>query len=477
MSDNKVYFHDTSFRDGTQSLWAMYQNYGMWEAVAPLMDEAGFECIEVEHWGISMLFMSQYNEPPWARYRLIEESFKKTPLMIPTFGMIHNNLEGPASSAAMHRFQMQMAQKIYKGKVKKAFFICNDRDELQNEYPTAFPIMRDEGIEPIPYICFTVLPRLTDEYMGRMTKEIAEKYKPHQIVLKDVGGLLTPERAKTLIPTMIKNANGIPIGLHSHGMSGYNEAVCVEAMKLGVRHFQTCIPPLANGPSHPNIFNVAHNARVLGLDPQINEEPLRIASERLTQIAQAENLPIGAPVLYDERVYQHKVPGGVISNLQNQLNQMDMGDQIDEVLDEIPTILEELGHPIMVTPHSQFVVTQAAMNVAMGSRWEEIPDCMIEYAMGYYGVEDTDLDNMDPELKEKLLNDPRAEGIVEKWAKHREKVANETIEDIRAEFGMEEGSTDEDLLLKMGYATEDLLAQSYPPPKTYTFDEDNQLVE
>jgi hypothetical protein len=83
---------------------------------------------------------------------------------------------------------------------------------------------------------------------------------------------------------------------------------------------------------------------------------------------------------------------------------------------------------------------------------------------------------MDPALKEKLLNDPRAEGIVEKWAKHREKVANQTIEDIRAEFGMEEGSTDEDLLLKMGYVTEDLLAQDYPEPKTYKFDEDNKLV-
>ena len=85
--------------------------------------------------------------------------------------------------------------------------------------------MREEGIEPIPYLCYTVLPRLTDEVMGRLTKEVAEKYNPVQIVLKDVGGLLTPERAKTLIPTMIENANGIPIGLHSHGMSGFNETI------------------------------------------------------------------------------------------------------------------------------------------------------------------------------------------------------------------------------------------------------------
>jgi len=466
MSDNKVYFHDTSFRDGAQSLWAQWVTYGMWEAVAPLMDEAGFESVEVEHWVKSTQFMAQYNEDPWIRFRLIEKNFQKTPLMVPTFGMIYG-LQGPASSAAMHQFNMRMINKIYKGKVKKAFVICCTRDELKDEYPIEFPIMRAEGIEPIPYIAYSVLPRLTDEYYGRITKEISEKYKPVQLVLKDVDGLLTPERAKTLIPTMIKNASGIPIALHSHGMSGFNEAVAVEAMKMGIRHFQTCIPPLASGASHLNVFNVAHNARVLGLEPIINEEPLRIASERLTKIAKEENLPIGVPRLYDEKTYKHKVPGGVISCLQNQLMQQDMADRLDEVLDEIPRILEELGEPMMITPHSQFVVTQATLNVDLG-RWVEFPDCMIEYAMGFYGTEDTDLENMDQNLKDKLLSDPRAKDIAEKWATHREKVATETLEDIKAQYGMENAS-DEELLLRMNYATDELLAKTYPPPKTYSF--------
>ena len=231
--------------------------------------------------------------------------------------------------------------------------------------------------------------------------------------MEDVGGLLTPERAKTLLPGMIKNANGIPLELHMHGMSGFHEAVAVEAMKMGIRRFQTCVPPLADGSSLPSCFNIAHNARVLGLKPQLNEEPLRVVEERLTKIAKEEGYAIGTPRLYDERIYQHRVPGGVIANLEFQLKQLGLHHRLDEILDEIKQIVIDLGYPVQMTPHSQFIVTQATMNVALGERYKEFIDAMTEYAMGIYGVEDTGVDIMDQKLKDKFLNGPNAKRIAE----------------------------------------------------------------
>jgi pyruvate/oxaloacetate carboxyltransferase len=123
----------------------------------------------------------------------------------------------------------------------------------------------------------------------------------------------------------------------------------------------------------------------------------------------------------------------------------------------------------MITPHSQFIVTQATMNVAMG-RWEQFIDGMIGYAMGIYGVEDTGLANMDQNLKDKLLSDPRSKAIDEKWTNYLERRETETIEEVKVEYGMENAS-DEDLYMKLQGITEaDLkLASTLPPPKTYSF--------
>jgi oxaloacetate decarboxylase alpha subunit len=357
---------------------------------------------------------------------------------------------------------------LYKGRWKKALLISNTRDELENDFPKMVPLYREMGIDVIPYVAYTVSPRHTDEYYADHIEKL-HPFKPAGICLKDVGGLLTVERAKTLIPTFMKAAKGLPVEIHSHGMSGNNEAVFVEAMKLGVRKFQTCIPPLSNGSSHPNIFNVIKNAKTLGLETNIDEEPLRIASERLTAIAKLEGLPIGAPVLYDESVYSHKVPGGVISVLQVQLDQMGILHKLDEVLEEIPRITEELGHPVMITPHSQFIVSQAAVNVATGERYKEILDCMIEFALGLYGVEDAGVPYMDPNIKDMFLSHPNAKKIAEKWELDQEESTKDIpVEKIKAKYGMENAS-DEDFWCNFYLCLDDVkrIRAAGKPPKTY----------
>ncbi|MBI2180874.1 MAG: hypothetical protein HYU31_08655, partial [Deltaproteobacteria bacterium] len=152
--------------------------------------------------------------------------------------------------------------------------------------------------------------------------------------LKDPGGLLTPDRLKTLVPIIFKNAGGIPVELHTHCTTGLGPLCCLEAVNLGIKIVNTALPPLADGSSNPSLFNVAKNLRALGYKTLIDEESLKPVSDHFTYIAKREGFPIGAPVEYDYSQYQHQVPGGMISNLRFQLRKVGMEHKIDQALEE-----------------------------------------------------------------------------------------------------------------------------------------------
>ena len=154
------------------------------------------------------------------------------------------------------------------------------------------------------------------------------------------------------------------------------------------------------------MFNVASNARLLGIFGRSSTRRCSApVAERLTAIAKQEKLPIGAPSEYDYAQYIHQVPGGVISNLKHQLAELRIQHRLDEVLEESVQVRKDLGYPIMITPHSQFVVTQAAINVATGERYKLVIDELILFAQGVYG-EDSGYTWMDQNLKDRLLGMP-----------------------------------------------------------------------
>jgi oxaloacetate decarboxylase alpha subunit len=216
--------------------------------------------------------------------------------------------------------------------------------------------------------------------------------------------------------------------------------VYLEALKLGVRTLHTAVPPLANGSSQPSVFNVARNARLMGYSTSVDIERLRPVEERLTAIAKQEKLPIGAPLEYDYGQYIHQVPGGVISNLRHQLAELRLQHRLDEVLEESVQVRKDLGYPIMITPHSQFVVSQSAINVAMGERYKVVIDELILFAQGVYG-EDSGYTWMDPNLKDRLLGTQRANELA---ARRRKDV---TLKELRETLGGT-GVSDEEFLLR-----------------------------
>lgn len=444
MSEKKVLFSDTTFRDGAQSMWSMHMTHGIVDAVATQMDHAGYHYIEVPAHGVFFKMVVRYlKENPWDMMHLFKNKITRTKKMIPIQDSV-SLLEEPEPKAMVRFFHELNAR--HTG-AKRFFYMANTRNELDRYYPYVVPWAREMGMEFQPLICYYPSPRTTDAYYADLTRRLMA-YEPEALWLKDAGGLLTVERLKTLLPAIQKEARGVPIDIHTHGMSTNSGRVIVAAMEMGIDVVQTCVPPLANGCSHVSIYNAMHNAKVLGLKHNMADvDALKEAERRLRMIGKLEGLPEGVPLEYDHGIYSHQVPGGVIENLRTQLTQLGIPDKLDEVLDEVVRIIEDLGYPIMITPASQFIVSQAAVNVSTGERYKEVLDCMIETALGVWGWEDAGVPWMDPNVKDRFLSHPNAK-VLEKKYKDRQELENEegSVEKFRKRYGMTHAS-DEDFML------------------------------
>jgi oxaloacetate decarboxylase (Na+ extruding) subunit alpha len=464
MGKQKVEFYDTTIRDGSQSLWAMEMRYGTLDQVAHLLDEAGYSHIEVPVAATYAKHQVRFlKENPWDIAHLMGRKITKTEkhlFILDSVDLLENG-----EPKAVVRLYYQLAFKA--ARANRTMYMANTRNELDRHYPWVVPMARDLGLHFQSGLCYYPSPRLTDEYYANLTKRVMA-YKPDGFWLKDAGGLLSVERIKTLLPAIQKEAKGVPINLHTHGMSTNQGRVVVEAMKLGIDGIHTCVPPLASGSSHVSIFNAMHNAHVLGIEHNItNVAALEEVERRLRLIGRIEGFPEGVPLEYDESVYKHQVPGGVISNLRTQLGQLHIADKLDEVLDEVVRIIEDLGYPIMITPASQFIVSQAAVNVAIGERYKEILDCMIETALGVWGWEDAGVPWMDPNVRDRFLSHPNAKIISAVYEKKKEIMASEgDLNKIRASLGLV-NATDEEFILHYMLKGDRDIKQIRKPYKSY----------
>ena len=446
----KVRFVDTTLRDGQQSLWAYNMRTGMMVPVAEQMDRAGFEAIELGGPVELPKCIKELREDPWERYRLIIPKFKKTPLRL-----IHGTRSGFAIyPEALHQLYDTCMANVGVTEVR-----ISDSWNDPADWSWRVKQAKNAGLKPIINLIYTVSPRHTDAHFAEKTRE-AIKLGVYRVILKDPGGILTPERTKTLAPAVMNAAGDTTVELHTHCTTGLGTLCCLEAIKSGMTNINAAIPPLADGSSNPSVFNVAMNARALGYKTLLDEEPLRAVTKFLTACAKQDNLPIGKTPEYDYGQYVHQIPGGMISNLRYQLGRVGMGGKIEQTLDEAARVRAEFGYPIMVTPLSQFVGSQAAINVIVGERYREVTDQTIEYAMGIWGKEGAEL--MDPNVKEQILNRPRAKEIAER--PH----PTDSLQELRRKYGGS-GASDEDVLLRFFSSREDVeRMRAAGPPRTYS---------
>jgi len=449
-SDNKLQLVDETLRDGTQSLWGMMMGYHMLEPVVGEIGECGFSTIDIPMNIAHMVICTRFfKEDPRDTFRMMGEKLKNTKSNVIMGGL---GASLGVSAQAENKTVVRMFQEQFKDwvpAINQAMLICCTEDEVKNTMPSLFPTWRNMGIEPIPYLAIGHGPRHTEEYYAGQVKEIVEKYQPISLCIKDVDGLLTPERIRKLVPAMQAEADGTPLEFHMHGMNGLNTYNAVVGIELGVNKYTTCVPPLANGSSHMSVYDVVKNAVQMGLEHSIDLEKCKIVEDRLRKIGKAFGHPVDNHHLpFDLTCYQHQIPGGVISNTTTQLEQLGLSDKLQDVLEEIPRILVDLGHPVMITPFSQFIVTQAVLNVQVG-RWEECLDSCVEFAAGIYGVEDSGVNYMDQNLKDKLLSLPQAKKIMENADNLIDYINSEPSEaECKKKLGLPPSASREEFVMK-----------------------------
>ncbi len=402
-------------------------------------DRAGYISLELTSSSYFKKMVRELKEDPWQRIRQVASRLPNTPLRIMTSRINTFNYDPPS----MFRRFLQLIGEAGIREIR----LLDPWNEVEG-FRWRVELARECGLEPILSVTYSVSPRHTDAHFAERIRAAAAM-PVKRLCLKDPGGLLTPERARSLIPVFMEAAGKIPVELHVHCTTGLGPLVALEAIKLGVYSVDTCIPPLANASSNPSIFNVAANARALGVEPLIDEAELHPVARHLTEVAERHGFPIGAPVQYDHSQFLHQIPGGMISNLRHQLGLVGLGDKMDEALAETARVRAEFGYPIMVTPLSQFVGSQAAINVILGERYKEVTDQSIEYAMGRWGAEATQV--MDADVRDRILDRPRAREIGEVVE------PDPSLEEMRDKFGAP-GMSDEDMLLCWLTSREDLEA-------------------
>jgi len=434
MGNKEIYFVDVTTRDGNQSLWdATGIKTGMILPIAPVMDKVGFRAIDFAA-SVSMgVSVRWHKENPWERIRLCAKAIPNTILSFGTTGRRFIGFKRMPDSI------QALVLKTVKACGIRRVWILDAAHETDILLRTA-RMAKEAGIDEVMIaLSYSISPVHNDDFYSQKAKEVSNSPDVDLIYLKDQGGLLTIDRVRTLVPTIQQNIKGLPLEIHSHCNTGLATLCYLEAMKLGIKTFHVAVPPLAHGSSLPSALSIMHNARHIGYTVKADEEALKAYSAHFQMIAEKEHRPPGVPVEHDVYYYQHQIPGGMLSTLKRQLAEVKMGHRLEEVLEEVVRVRQELGYPIMVTPFSQFVGTQATMNIMSGGRYKQVPDGVFQYVAGWFGKPSMPID---PDVLDKITSQLRAKEFLNK------ELAQPTVKEIRKQMSIGPEVSDEEFLLR-----------------------------
>jgi len=443
---------DTTVRDGHQSLWsADALTTPMIAEIAPVTARVGYRALDFTSSTHMAMSVRVHQEDPWERIRVARELMPETRLGLITPGMRFMAWE----RAPLDVMRLALRCVIRNGIDR--IWVAESMNDVETDLTIA-RIAKEEGAaEVLVGLVYSISPVHTDDYYAVRAAAVAASADVDVLNLKDPGGLLTPERVRTLVPALRAAAPALPLEVHSHNTLTMAGPVYLAAVGLGASTVCTAVRPLANGTSQPSAEATIANLRAAGHAVEIDDEALAEQSRYFTELAERLGRPVGVPLEYEARAYRHQLPGGMTSTLRRQLAEVRMSERWDDVLDELPRVREELGWPIMVTPLSQFIGVQAFLNVVTGERWSQSPDELVKYVLGQYGPPPGELD---PEVARRVLASPAAE-------RFREREHRLDLGEARARFG--DRMRDEELLLRMMLPAEQVDALRDPrpaPPRT-----------
>ena len=394
---------DTSIRDGNQSLWgATGLNTAQMLAIAPALERVGLRALDFissTHMGIAV---RTYQEDPWLCIRMMKKAMPTTPLQFIGTGFRFISWEKAGRDFMRLAYRRLMENGIGR-------FIVLDPMHDMDALLAVARIIREEGdAEIMAALTYTVSEVHDDEFYAGIAARVAASPDIDTVYLKDPAGILTPERARTLIPAVQAVMQGKPFELHAHctiGLAPLNYALAAD---LGIDALHTAAGALSSGTSLPSAEQTLANLRVAGHNVTVDEEALVEVCDYFTRLADAEGLPHGAPREYDASFMHHQLAGGVMTTLKRQLAELGYESRLAEVVAEVEQVRAELGYPIMVTPFPQMVCAQALFNVLGAERYQQIPDQVIRYALGRFGRPTAEIA---PNVLDRILAQPRARSI------------------------------------------------------------------
>ncbi len=373
---NPVYFTDVVLRDGHQSLIATRLRTEDMLPICDKLDRAGYWSLEV--WGGATFdsCLRFLKEDPWERLRQLRKALPNTRLQMLLRGQ---NLLGYRHYAddVVEAFIAKSAENGID--VFRLFDALNDERNLI----TAVNAVKRQQKHAQGTLCYTVSPVHTLDSFVELAVKL-EDMGCDSLAIKDMAGLLTPSVTEQLV-SRLKQRIDVPLFLHSHATSGMASMCQLKAVEAGCEHIDTAISSFAGGTSHPPTETMAVALRdggyEVGLDMSLLKEIADYFKEVRKKYHQYESAYSGV----DTDVLLSQVPGGMMSNLANQLKEQGALERINEVFAEIPKVRKDLGFPPLVTPTSQIVGTQAVVNIVTGERYKTITNEVKRYLQGGYG--------------------------------------------------------------------------------------------
>ncbi len=393
MDLKQVKIMDTTFRDAHQSLLAARMRLNDLLPIAEKMDSVGFWSLEV--WGGATFdtCLRFLREDPWQRLREIKKLVKKTPLQMLLRGQ---NLVGYRHYAddVVERF---IAKSIENGiNIARIFDALNDLRNLK----TAVKATLKYGGKAEVAFCYTRGPIYTNDFFVELATRI-EDMGADTICIKDMAGLLSPLDAHDLI-TRLKEKISVPLHLNTHDTSGMGIATYLKAIEAGVDILDASISSMASGTSQPALEVLCNILRDTPYDPRFDFRLVGEIANYFKSVRKKYKAFESEYTSMDPNVLIYQIPGGMLSNLASQLKEQDALDKMEEVLIEVPKVREDFGYPPLITPLSQIICTQAALNVLTGERYKIITSETKNYMKGLYGKTPAPL-NMD--IRKKILGD------------------------------------------------------------------------
>jgi pyruvate carboxylase subunit B len=427
MRDKPVKIMDTTFRDAHQSLLATRMRTEDLLPIAEKMDSVGFWSLEI--WGGATFdtCLRFLREDPWERLKELKKAIKKTQLQMLLRGQNIVCYRHYADDVVEAFVEKMIGHGI---NIVRIFDALNDFRNIKTAVKTTLKY----GAKVEAAFCYTLGPIYTNEFFVELATRL-EDMGADIVCIKDMAGLLSPLDAYDLV-TKLKQKISVPIHLHTHDTGGMAVATTLKAIEAGVDIIDTAISSMASGTSQPPLEIICNTLRGTPGDPAFDFKLMGEIAEYFRNVRKKYTAFESEYTGIDPDALIYQVPGGMLSNLANQLKEQNALHRMDEVMNEVPKVREDFGYPPLVTPSSQIVGTQATLNVLTGERYKVVTSETKNYLKGLYGKAPAPVNE---EVQKKILGDEEVVTV------RPAKLLEPELEKARKEIG-DKAKSEEDVI-------------------------------